>query len=289
MKSRLIVPAALSLLLAAVSACAVLTSSPGGSAGSACAWEVCVATSEVPGGRVYEVINREPVPATVQLTFRSLQNLRTATRMPVTRIVPPRSSLPIVRLHTVVRGRSIGAQPELMIDLGSSHTEPDSTHLYAVPFGGSDARELIQGFDGSDTHRLGMRYALDFAMPEGTPVLAAREGTVLYVQDGFTTGGRDPDLIERSNLVVVAHDDGTMASYGHLSAGIVVRKGDAVRAGDLLGYSGNTGFAGQPHLHFHVGVRLLGDPGRTVPIQLRGPEGGPLVLEVGSTIEPARP
>ena len=114
-----------------------------------------------------------------------------------------------------------------------------------------------------------MRYSLDFAMPQGTPILAARGGTVFYLQDGFTRGGTNPDLLERANLVAVAHRDGTMASYGHLR-------------------SGATGFAGQPHLHFHVGKRLLGTPGRTIPIKLRGRDGRPLNLEVGSLFAPGR-
>jgi murein DD-endopeptidase MepM/ murein hydrolase activator NlpD len=106
-------------------------------------------------------------------------------------------------------------------------------------------------------------------MPGDTPVFAARDGVVLYLQDGFTEGGTDPRYVERANLVVIAHRDGTMV-------------------GDLLGWSGRTGYAGQPHLHFHVGVRLLGEPGRTVPVQLDDGRGRPLELREGVMIEPAR-
>ena len=52
------------------------------------------------------------------------------------------------------------------------------------------------------------------------------DGIVVHVQDGFTESGRDPDLLERSNLVVVGHSDGTLAFYGHLSPGIPVAVGD---------------------------------------------------------------
>lgn len=239
--------------------------------------------------RTFEVVNREPVPATVVLGFRQLRNFQADRPLPVTVIVPPDTTLPIVRLLPIRRGRAVGAVPSISIDLGASETNHDPEHLYAVPFGGTEAREIVQGFDGTDTHRGGMQYSIDFAMPEGTPVLAARSGTVLYVQDGFTRGGRDPDLLERANIVVVAHSDGTMASYGHLSPGIPVRKGDIVEEGDLLGLSGSTGFTGQPHLHFHVGVRLLGDPGRTIPFRLRGGDSRPLAVREGDLIEPASP
>ena len=238
-------------------------------------------------GKAYQAVNEEPVPATIVLTFRSSGNLRPGANLPIERVVPAESSEIVVHLRSIVRNESIRPRVTIEIDLGSSSTEPDADHLYAVPFGGDARRELIQGFDGADSHLASMRYSLDFAMPEGTPVLAARAGTVLYLQDGFTEGRPDPDLLEQANLVVVAHSDGTMASYGHLMPGIPVSIGEFVDEGDVLGSSGATGFAGQPHLHFHVGLRMLGAPGRTIPIKLGGRDGGTLDLAVGSLIEPA--
>ena len=253
-----------------------------------CAWRVCITSINTPSGRAYRGENEEPVPATILLTFRSPGNLRPGANVPIERVLPAESSRILVRLRSIVENESIRPRVVIAIDLGSSTTEPDADHLYAVPFGGEARRELTQGFDGADSHLASMRYSLDFAMPEGTPVFAARAGTVLYLQDGFTEGGADPDLLEQANLLVVAHSDGSMASYGHLTAGIPVSVGDMVDEGDVLGSSGATGFVGQPHLHFHVGVRMLGTPGRTIPIKLKGREGGTLDLVVGSLIEPAR-
>ena len=267
--------------------CATATSSPG-SRGSNCAWRVCIASVATASGEAYQAVNEEPVPATVVLTFQSPGNLRPGANVPIELVVPPKSRRILVRLSSIVQNESIRPRLSIAIDLGSSTTEPDSDHRYAVPFGGDARRELTQGYDGAESHLASMRYSLDFAMPEGTPVLAARAGTVLYLQDGFTEGRADPDLLERANLVVVAHSDGTMASYGHLTRGIQVSVGDIADEGDVLGLSGATGFAGQPHLHFHVGLRMLGTPGRTIPIKLRGREGGTLDLAVGSLIEPAR-
>src|SRR5690606_36571223 len=150
------------------------------------------------------------------LTFRRLENMEAERPLPVNVVVPPNSTSPIVRLRPVRRNRTTGALPAITIDLGASDTPADLDHLYAVPFGGVAPRQLIQGFDGSDTHREAMRYALDISMPVGTEILAARGGTVLYVQDGFSRGARNPELIDEANLVVVAHADGSMASYGHL-------------------------------------------------------------------------
>lgn len=229
-----------------------------------CAWRACIRYTDSRAGRTYRIESKEPVPVTVRLTFT------------------------LIRLNTVDRQRSIGADPSVAIDLGSDSTIPDADHLYSVPFGGDLARQLVQGFDGADTHLGGMRYSLDFAMPEGTPVLAARVGIVVHVQDGFTEGGTDPDLLERANIVVVGHSDGTLASYGHLAPGIAVDVGQRVEEDERLASSGATGFAGQPHLHFHVGKRLLGDPHRTIPIQFKDQQGEVLRLETGSMIAPAQ-
>jgi murein DD-endopeptidase MepM/ murein hydrolase activator NlpD len=267
--------------------CATATSRPDQGRRGNCAWQVCLRQENTPSGRLFRVDNGEPVPVTVGLTFRSLQNLRPPPGDTVRRIVAPYSST-FITLPAIEPGRPVQADIAVSIDLGSSETQPDADFEYAVPFGGSSRRPLIQGFEGEGTHLGSMRYSLDFGMPTGTPVLAAREGVVLYLQDGFTQGGVDPRLLERANLVVVAHRDGTMASYGHLARGLAVAVGDTVQEGQLLGLSGRTGFAGQPHLHFHVGLRMLGEPGRTIPIRMRDRDGEPIGLVEGALIEPAR-
>jgi murein DD-endopeptidase MepM/ murein hydrolase activator NlpD len=250
-----------------------------------CAWRVCITTEDGPAGRDYQITNEEPVPVTVALTFRTVDNLDRPPGGRVERVIPPASG-DTIRIRRVRPG-PIVADLSVAIDLGSSSTQPDD-YLYASPFGGSAPRPLIQGFDGDETHLGSMRYAIDIAMPGETPVFAARDGVVLLVQDGFTEGGTDPKFLERANLVVVAHSDGTMASYGHLSRGLEVARGDSVGVGELLGWSGRTGFAGRPHLHFHVGLRMLGEPGRTIPIKLDDGEGRPADLSEGALIEPAR-
>ena len=252
-----------------------------------CAWRVCVTHADTPVGRDYLAENREPVPVTVGLVFRSVENLRPPRGGRVDVVVPPFETVDVVHLDKFKIDSPVGAAVAVEIDLGSSTNVPDG-FVYGVPFGGAEPREVIQGYGGEETHLASMYYSLDIAMPEGTPVLAARAGVVLLVQDGFTQGGTDPQLLERSNLVVIAHADGTMASYGHLQRGVRVRVGQQVEEGTLLGMSGSTGFAGQPHLHFHVGNRMLGEPGRTIPIEMRDSGGRPVDMSLGAWIQPAR-
>jgi murein DD-endopeptidase MepM/ murein hydrolase activator NlpD len=250
-----------------------------------CAWNVCVTTEDDERGRTYLARNDEPVPVTVVMSFGFLDNLQRPEGGRVERVIPPDSTVR-VRLDRMVPG-TFAADLSISIDLGASTTEPEA-YPYAVPFGGRAPRPVIQGFEGAETHIGSMRYALDIGMPPNTPVFAARDGVVLYIQDGFAEGRADPEFLERANLVVVAHRDGTMASYGHLSRGVEVEVGDTVGVGDLLGWSGRSGFAGRPHLHFHVGVRMLGEPGRTIPIELVGSDGSVLDLSEGAAIRPAR-
>lgn len=85
-------------------------------------------------------------------------------------------------------------------------------------------------------------------MPNGTPVLAAREGRVALVRSESNRKGRGWD-----NHVIIHHEDGTYGWYLHFrQGGVAVAVGERVAAGDLIGYSGNTGHSTRPHLHFQV-------------------------------------
>lgn len=144
---------------------------------------------------------------------------------------------------------------------------------YAWPLGIARA-DITQGWGGRASHGTAAdRHAVDLAAPVGTPVLAARDGTVMEVEAGFRGGAFDPALHGRANFVRVLHDDGTMALYAHLDAGAVsVREGERVRRGQRIGFSGNTGYSAGPHLHFVVqanrGMRL-----ESIPFRMFGPAG----------------
>jgi murein DD-endopeptidase MepM/ murein hydrolase activator NlpD len=89
-----------------------------------------------------------------------------------------------------------------------------------------------------------MHTGVDFPAPTGTPVLAARAGTVTVAGwvDGYGT------------VVALAHEQGVSTLYAHLSA-TLVRDGQQLAAGQPLGRVGSTGTATGPHLHFEVRVR----------------------------------
>jgi hypothetical protein len=86
---------------------------------------------------------------------------------------------------------------------------------------------------------------LDFGVPPGTPVRAAADGAVQYTGDQPQGYGLH---------VRLAHE-GFITLYAHLER-LAVQAGQAVAAGELIGWSGNSGFSSGPHLHFEV--RLAG-------------------------------
>ena len=101
--------------------------------------------------------------------------------------------------------------------------------------------------DGS-AHR-----ALDFGVPEGTPIIAPEDAQVNWLQywDGKTKTGNQ----SYGNSLKLLHAPYSMKTletlYGHMKT-ILVKNGDKVKAGQVIGYSGNTGNSTGPHLHFEV-------------------------------------
>jgi murein DD-endopeptidase MepM/ murein hydrolase activator NlpD len=89
-------------------------------------------------------------------------------------------------------------------------------------------------------------YGYDFIMDIGTPVHAMRSGVVVHTWDGVADGVRSA-----TNLLLIQHDDGTVALYSHLTnGGVLVIDGQLIIKGDLIGLSGDSGnTGGLPHLH----------------------------------------
>jgi len=115
---------------------------------------------------------------------------------------------------------------------------PQATSPYVLPFQVGQAYLVSQGNCSHGSHRAGSKgqYAYDFNMPIDTPVVASRDGTVLFIQEGFVNDDGTGD--QETNLIFVEHEDGTVAGYVHLKQdGAFVEVGDDVRRGDIIGSS----------------------------------------------------
>ncbi|NUQ50137.1 MAG: M23 family metallopeptidase, partial [Phycisphaerae bacterium] len=145
----------------------------------------------------------------------------------------------------------------------------DATDLYYLPYETGRASIVLQGHFGPFSHE--QSYALDFQMPRGTPILAARRGIVSAVRDDCPdcscVWDSDCACCGFANRVEITHADGSRAIYAHLDpGGVLVAVGQPVEARDMIGLSGSTGYSAAPHLHFEVRAPL----GPALPAEATG-------------------
>ncbi len=137
--------------------------------------------------------------------------------------------------------------------MGSKYAKHNNKYIYRLPYALGTSHFVSQGYNGTATHKGSSAYSIDFPMPVGTKIYAAREGLVIKTKSNSDRGGYDKKFRSSGNYVRVLHDDGTIATYYHLKyKGVLVREGEKVSRGQLLAYSGNTGYTSGPHLHFSV-------------------------------------
>lgn len=142
--------------------------------------------------------------------------------------------------------------------------QPLADGFLRIPVLGEKSYRISSPFNPARLHPISGRIAphngTDFAMPVGTPVLAAADGEVVIARFGPAAG----------NYVAIRHGRQYMTRYLHLSR-FVVKPGQIVKRGDIIAYSGNTGSSTGPHLHyeFHINNR----PVNPLKIDLPRPEG----------------
>jgi murein DD-endopeptidase MepM/ murein hydrolase activator NlpD len=227
--------------------------------------------------RQARVFNHFAGPAQVELSVGDVRNIATDPPLPLTVVMRAREERVLANLQQADLAQPAGFELALRAIPGSPDAQHDDSE-YQWPLGDQPAR-IHQGFDGAFSHTSEeSRYAIDAAADEGTPVLAAREGIVMEVQDDYYGAGLDKEkFATRANVVRILHRDGSMAIYAHLRPeSVSVQAGRHVYVGQRIGESGNTGFSTGPHLHFCVqvnrGMRLV-----SVPFRMRGKD-GPLEL-----------
>jgi murein DD-endopeptidase MepM/ murein hydrolase activator NlpD len=115
-------------------------------------------------------------------------------------------------------------------------TGPSVPRRWPLSVGSYRTRGLAVGDPGLEAHS-----GIDLAVPVGSDVRATGGGQV-------TETGTDPAY---GFYIRINHGSGYQSMYGHLSR-IIVARGDAVRAGQVIGLSGNTGRSTAPHLHFEI-------------------------------------
>lgn len=156
---------------------------------------------------------------------------------------------------------------------------------YKIPFDKNLHNvEIVQGRNGPWSHRkfnrrFDLSNALDFALPFGSEVRAARSGIVIWTHDLSEVAYRGLDTevginlpYGTANFLWVRHQDETIAIYAHLAkSGIVVQNHQLVSRGEVIAHTGESGWVGPiPHLHFQVSS---GPPYRSIPIRFEDYDG----------------
>jgi murein DD-endopeptidase MepM/ murein hydrolase activator NlpD len=222
--------------------------------------QVKLETKKHEAGETLLVRNDLYAPVQVELRLEQLANVVGAPNKPISWVLPPRSQIRLVTLTAQDAGKPLRYTPKLRYAMGDPRLLP-TQKSYPLPWRGGPFR-LTQGANGQYSHFTPKgRYAMDIAMPEGTPIVAARGGTVVKTENQQSGRGNNPS----GNYVRILHDDGTMGVYLHLMKGsVAVSEGSRVSAGSLLARSGNTGNSTGPHLHFvvqrNVGLSLESIP-----------------------------
>jgi hypothetical protein len=222
--------------------------------------------------------------ATVTLSL-SLVNMAASSEVPLTVDAMGRDYFGLVTLRPIDPRKHWKYQWRYQWRLGRRGTATSSSVAYALPYVGESHR-VVQGAYGSFSHQegSGSENAIDWAMPVGSEVCAARGGTVVAVRQDSDAGGPDEKYMACANYVVVGHDDGTFAEYCHLKrGGVLVALGQRVKCNEPLGLSGNTGRSTVPHLHFAVFCTIDGSSRRTIPVQFVTKSGEVETLREGET------
>ncbi len=113
------------------------------------------------------------------------------------------------------------------------------------PIANKDLRRVASGFGMRIDPFLKVRrmhYGLDFSVKKGTPVYATADGKVMILKSSFGGFGKH---------IYIDHGNGYRTVYGHLDI-FNVKKGQKVKRGELIAYSGNSGRSTAPHLHYEV-------------------------------------
>ena len=224
---------------------------------------------------VYVVFNDFWGPVELELSLEDAVNVMSEPRLPARFVVPGQSEQVLVGLGALDPRRGFQYRLSMASVPGRPIAQPVGDIVLLPPFPADSEYPISQGFQGERTHSTpDSEFAIDIVMPVGTPVLAARDGTVMDVEEDFNKGGTDrTKFVDKANHVRILHDDGTMALYAHLDlASVSVRRGARVRAGQKIARSGNTGFSSGPHLHFavqqNIGMQLI-----SVPFQFKASDG----------------
>ena len=161
-------------------------------------------------------------------------------------------------------------------------TQNIDNYEYELPFSKGTKCRVVQGYGGLFSHRY--IAAIDFEMPVGSAVCAARGGIIYSYKDDSDEGGFFSKYKNKANFIIIKHSDGSFGCYWHLQKNGVLIKSGRVSAGEQIGLSGATGQVLNPHLHFSIKRMLNYEMNAFVKTRFKTLD-GVLLLKTGATYE----
>ena len=156
-------------------------------------------------------------------------------------IVNTTERLDILTKELVIQSKSLDE-----IELLAKNNESLLTSIPAIqPVSSSDLKRMASGYGyriDPFTKKRTMHWGMDFSAKTGTPIYATGDGRIARA---------DARAVGFGNHVRIDHGFGYVSIYAHMDK-IVVRRGNKVKRGDLIGYVGNTGRSVAPHLHYEI-------------------------------------
>lgn len=238
----------------------------------------------------FYAINQYPGPVEIEVDWEAHDNVIAMPELPRRFVVPPGETSALFSVAGVGQATSWSFTLQYRYVIGQPLPDYAGAVPYLPPLASGGRFQVTQAFGGEFSHQDEQnRYAVDIMMPVGTPVHAARAGLVLEVEDDHFKSGTQQAYANKANSIRILHDDGSMAVYAHLELEKAqVRPGLQVEVGELIGYSGNTGFTTGPHLHFAVqvnrGMQLV-----SVPFEFTHADGRTLPPRFGEWLEGFKP
>lgn len=210
--------------------------------------------------------NNKLYPQSAELTL-DLKGLKPKTKPAKYLIIPPGSKKHQLVELVIPQNRSWSYNYSFQYYMGDVMADHDDDYIYGLPFTEGKSFKIVQGYNGNNTHQ--GENALDFNLPAGEPILAARPGKVVRLKEDSNRGCPSKSCAKLGNYVTIMHEDGSFADYYHLKQnGVLVELGSEVAQGQPIGLTGNTGWATGYHLHFIVYTpRPKGR--KTIPTQFR--------------------
>ena len=242
---------------------------------------VCVYAEQQGQQAKFSVENKALFPVTVRLTF-ALDNLQIVEHRSLLATYPGLSKTLAVELKPINSSQGTKRHFKFAWQRGALDVKHDDDFEYRLPYAIGSRYPLTQGFNGKFSHKNDNQYAVDFAMPVGTKVHAARGGLVVAVRIDSNKNCVSSHCRNEGNFIAVLHSDGTLGEYHHLKlGGALVALGEQVEQGQIIALSGNTGWSSKPHLHFSVHSATDGKLRRSHAILFRTQTAVVSELEVG--------